>query len=70
MGGKRRYDYCGAVVCFGSILSHKWAGSTFAVSEEKARSNLTYQFKKQMGLVSEVPVVLPGQLIHGAISLK
>lgn len=62
MGAKSRYNYCGAVVSFGNILSHKWKGSTLAVSEKKARSNLSHQFKKQMGLVSAVQVSLPGPI--------
>jgi hypothetical protein len=32
------------------------------VSEEKARNNLAFQFKKQMGLVLAVPVSLSGKV--------
>ena len=55
-------DSCGAVTSFGPILSNRWTGRTCAVSEEKARNNLAFQFKKQMGLVLAVPVSLPGKV--------
>lgn len=62
MKGKSVYSYCGAVTSFGNILSNRWTGHTCAESEGKARSNLAFQFKKQMGLVLAVPISLPGRI--------
>lgn len=68
MEGKCLYSYCGAVTSFGTILSNRWTGHTCAVSEEKARNNLAFQFKKQMGLVLAVPVSLPGKVERQKVS--
>lgn len=56
------YRYEGAVKQFGAIISDKWIGETTAVSEAKARSNLTYQFKKQTGRTNASKIELPGKL--------
>ena len=42
-----RYIYKGPVMEFGTLLTDIWEGETVAPSEKKARSNLTYQFKKR-----------------------
>lgn len=62
MKSKSIYSYCGTVTSFGNILSNRWIGHTCAESEEKARSNLAFQFKKQTGLVLAVPISLPGRV--------
>ena len=41
-----RYIYKGPVMEFNTLLADIWEGETVAPSEKKARSNLTYQFKK------------------------
>lgn len=41
-----QYMYDGPVMNFGTCISDRWHGTTYAVSEKKARSNLAYQFKK------------------------
>ena len=51
------YSYCGPVVHFG-----KCVGETVARSERKARSNLTYQVKKQMNLIAGTNISLPGSI--------
>ena len=41
------YSYDGPVMEFDNCVANRWIASTRAVSEKKARSNLTYQFKKK-----------------------
>ena len=41
------YLYDGPVMEFDNCVANRWTASTRAVSEKKARSNLTYQFKKK-----------------------
>lgn len=43
-----QYSYDGVVKEFDTIISNRWRGSTYAVSEKKAKSNLVYQYKKNM----------------------
>ena len=64
MEGKRKFAYCGGVSSYGQILSNRWEGQTYAQSEGKARSNLTYQFRKHMGLVQGVPIRLTGKILE------
>lgn len=49
---KKKYTYVGPVTQFGKCIALKWSGETIAVSSKKARSNLAYQFKKNVGLTS------------------
>ena len=39
------YSYDGPVMEFDNCVANRWIASTRAVSEKKARSNLTYQLK-------------------------
>lgn len=57
---KKEYVYTGPVLKFGTVVANNWHGSTFAVSEKQAASNLAYQFKKQFGLVANTRVSLAG----------
>ena len=43
------YIYDGPVKVFETCVTSHWHGETMAVSEEKARSNLAYQYKKSHG---------------------
>ena len=58
-----KYSYEGPVIKFGTCIANNWKGSTYATSEAKARSNLTYQFKKQHNMISNVKITLPGKII-------
>lgn len=59
----RRYTYKGPIVNgFGGIVADKWTGETVAVSEKKARSNLTYQAKRELGLEPYGRITLPGKV--------
>ena len=58
-----RYIYQGPVSMFGRCMAQNWKGTTYAVSEKKAKSNLAYQFKKQNKLLgNSAPVSFPGKL--------
>lgn len=54
-----RYAYHGPVLVFGKIVQNSWYGETLAVTPEKAKSNLAYQWKKRNGLASTAKVELP-----------
>jgi hypothetical protein len=58
-----QYLYDGPVMEFGTCISNRWQGTTYAVSERKARSNLVYQFKKKNNRVPGAKITLPGEVI-------
>ena len=41
-----KYSYDGVVKEFDTIISNRWRGSTYAISEKKARNNLIYRYKR------------------------
>lgn len=57
-----KYVYDGPVKEFDKVIDNKWSSSTYAPSEKKARSNLTYQFKKQFNKASSAKITLPGNI--------
>lgn len=57
------YSYDGPVMEFGKCIMNRWKSSTYAVSEKKARSNLTYQFKKAHNRNATANISLPGKII-------
>lgn len=59
-----QYRYEGPVKEFDRIISERWSGETWAVSEAKARSNLTYRYKKSTGRATSSKITLPGKLIR------
>lgn len=56
------YTYDGPVLVFKQIVANHWKASTHAVSEEKARCNLAYQFATQTGRVPRTKISLPGEI--------
>ena len=56
------YVYDGPVMFFDKLVADHWRGETMAVSEKKARSNLSYQAKKQLNLIAGTRVTLPGKI--------
>ena len=56
-----RYVYDGPVLIFGRWVTD-WKGETIADSDKKAKSNLTYQYKKKNKLLPNTKVTLPGEL--------
>jgi hypothetical protein len=59
----KQYSYDGPVMEFDRCIANRWKASTYAVSEKKARSNLTYQYKKRNNKLPNTMITLPGQLI-------
>lgn len=57
-----KYVYEGPVMAFNSCVNNRWRGETMAPNESKARSNLTYQFKKQNNRVAGTRITLPGKI--------
>lgn len=56
------YIYDGPVVEFDKCIANHWKASTYAVSENKARSNLTYRFKRENNRTLNVKISLPGKI--------
>jgi hypothetical protein len=56
------YEYEGPIMVFNTCVASNWRGSTYAVSEEKARNNLTYQAKKLLNKLPSTRVTLPGKI--------
>lgn len=57
-----RYSYEGPVMTFDICVCKHWSAETMAASEKKARSNFTYQYKKQHGLTTGAKISLPGTI--------
>lgn len=57
-----KYSYDGPVLEFDTCVADHWKGETMAPSEKKARSNLTYQYKKQNNKIVGIKVTLPGKI--------
>ena len=56
------YSYDGPVLEFGKVVTNRWRSTTFAPTEVKARSNLTFQYKKQFGRTPNTKITLPGKV--------
>lgn len=59
---RKLYLYDGPVLEFERIVANHWKGSTYAVSEKKARCNLAHQFKNQTGRAPRSKITVPGTL--------
>lgn len=57
-----KYFYEGPVKRFDRCVSNCWRGETIADSEKKAKSNLTYQYKRSHGLSADVKITLTGDV--------
>lgn len=57
------YSYTGPVMEFDQVIHSNWHGETLAVSEQKAKNNLVYQFKKQFGKLAYSKIKLVGRLV-------
>lgn len=58
-----KYEYDGPVMMFDTCVEYRWKASTYAVSEKKARSNLTYRYKKETNRSANTSITLPGKLV-------
>ena len=59
----KMYSYEGPVMEFNRCIANKWSGSTYAVTEKKARNNLAYQFKKEYERSPNAKITLPGKIV-------
>lgn len=59
----KQYRYKGPVMEFERCIANNWEASTYAASPSKARSNLTYRFKKEHNKATNTKISLPGKLI-------
>lgn len=57
-----KYVYNGPVMAFGTCVADRWKGETIAPSEQKARNNLAYQFKKTNNRIAGTKIILPGKI--------
>lgn len=57
-----KYRYDGPVMEFDICVADHWKGETMAPSKRKAKSNLTYQYKKQNNRNAGTKVSLPGEV--------
>lgn len=57
-----KYTYDGPVLEFDRCVADHWKGETMAPSAKKARSNLTYQYKKQNNRNTGTKVTLTGEV--------
>lgn len=57
-----KYLYDGPVMEFDTCVEGRWKASTYAVSEKKARSNLTFQYKRQSNRMPNTKISLPGKV--------
>lgn len=57
------YTYDGPVMEFDRCLASHWKAKTYASSEKKARSNLSYQFKQSMNKLPNARIDLPGKIV-------
>lgn len=56
------YTYYGPVESFGRCIADNWTGETVATTEDRARSNLTYQFKVKNGYARGANIKLVGKI--------
>lgn len=56
------YSYDGPVLEFDKCIANNWKATTCAISEKKARSNLTFRFKKEHGKNAGTKISLPGKI--------
>lgn len=61
-----QYVYSGPVMEFDRCIMNNFKASTYAVSEQKARSNLAYQFKRQHNKAPGMKISLPGKVVQVA----
>lgn len=62
MSEMHKYVYEGPVMAFDKCVDQHWKSETYAVSEQKAKSNLAYQFKKLTKRNAYANVTLPGKI--------
>ena len=66
MQTRKIYRYAGPVFSLGRPVASRWVGTTMAASPQKAKSNLPYQVKRELGLVPSASIVLTGRVTEAA----
>ena len=56
------YFYDGPVQEFNRFATNRWVASTYAESENKAKANLSYRFKKENNKLPSTKITLPGKI--------
>lgn len=59
----KQYSYKGPVLEFEKCIANNWEATTWAVSPSKARSNLTFRFKKETNRLASTKITLPGKIV-------
>ncbi|MFI3173930.1 MAG: hypothetical protein R3Y53_01860 [Bacillota bacterium] len=57
-----QYVYDGPVMAFGKCINPRFVACTSANSEERARSNIKYQYKMTHKLAKSAKINLPGRI--------
>lgn len=57
-----KYVYNSPIFEFDNLVADHWKGETMAPTARKAKSNLSYQYKKQNNRNAGVRVSLPGDI--------
>lgn len=57
-----KYIYKGPVYMFDRLIADQWEAETMAKSERKAKTNVTYQFKKDNHILPGTKISLPGKI--------
>lgn len=60
----KEFSYKGPVMEFDTCAVEKFEATTYAMSENKARANFAYQYKKKYGLMPYAKVTLPGKIVE------
>lgn len=61
-GSYHRYMYDGPVLEFNKLVAERWYGETSAPTIGRAKSNLSYQFKRQANKIPGTKITLPGEI--------
>lgn len=67
---KSKFVYEGPVCQFGRLLTNKWRGETWATSERKALSNLSYRFKTEHNMVAGAKIELDADFMHESTAIE
>ena len=59
----KKYSYNGPVMRFDRCIDDQFKAETMAISEERARSNIIFQYKKANNLIPSTNISLPEKLV-------
>ena len=57
------YSYEGPVFHYDCLVGNNFKAQTVAISPAKAKANIAYQFRTQIGKTNQYKVSLPGSLV-------